>query len=124
MRDGILVAVGARTRALDAVASRLIQRDVRLQFAAARHRLESYSAAMHQAIRLRLSWARGEFAPLAAHLAQLSPLKILDRGYAIVERGGKIVKTPADAPVGSDVRLRLAAGELAAKIVSAPNKRE
>jgi exodeoxyribonuclease VII large subunit len=79
---------------------------------------------VNQAIRLRLSQARGEFAPLAAHLAQLSPLKILDRGYAIVERGGKIVKTPADAPVGSDVRLRLAAGELAAKIVSAPNKRE
>jgi exodeoxyribonuclease VII large subunit len=132
LRDGIRVAVGARTRALDAVASRLIQRDVRLQFAAARHRLESYSAAMHQAIRLRLSWARGEFAPLAAHLAQLSPLKILDRGYAIVERDGRgesqgprrIVKSPADAPVGSDLRVRLAAGELAARVVSATDKRE
>jgi exodeoxyribonuclease VII large subunit len=132
LRDGIRVAVGDRTRTLDAVASRLIQRDVRLQFAAARHRLESYSAAMHQAIRLRLSWARGEFAPLAAHLAQLSPLKILDRGYAIVERDGRgesqgprrIVKSPADAPVGSDLRVRLAAGELAARVVSATDKRE
>jgi exodeoxyribonuclease VII large subunit len=63
-----------------------------------------------------LSRARGDLAPLSAHLVQLSPLKILDRGYAIVERDSKIVKSPADAPVGSDVRLRLAAGELAAKI--------
>jgi len=60
---------------------------------------------------------------LAAHLAQLSPLKILDRGYAIVERDGKIVKTPADAPVGSAVRVRLAAGELAAKVI-APTERK
>jgi len=65
---------------------------------------------------LQLSRARGDLAPLSAHLAQLSPLKILDRGYAIVEREGKIVKSPADAPVGSEVRLRLAVGELAAKI--------
>jgi hypothetical protein len=34
-----------------------------------------------------------------------------------VEREGKIVKTPDDAPVGSDVRLRLAVGELRAKVI-------
>jgi len=78
--------------------------------------LQASLAAVNQAIQLRLSRARGELAPLSAHLVQLSPLKILDRGYAIVERDGKIVKSPADAPEGSDVRLRLAAGELAAKI--------
>ena len=38
----------------------------------------------------RLSRARGDLAPLSAHLVQLSPLKILDRGYAIVERDSKI----------------------------------
>jgi exodeoxyribonuclease VII large subunit len=124
LRDGIRLTLGLRTRALDAVATRLVQRDVRLQFAEARRRLESSSAAATQAIRLRLSRARGDLAPLAAHLAQLSPLKILDRGYAIVERDGKIVKSPADAPVGSDVRMRLAAGELAAKVVLAASKRE
>jgi len=79
-------------------------------------RFKASLAAVNQAIQLRLSRARGELAPLSAHLVQLSPLKILDRGYAIVERDGKIVKSPADAPEGSDVRLRLAAGELAAKI--------
>jgi len=58
----------------------------------------------------------------------LSPLKILDRGYAIVERAGpgerKIVKSPADAPVGSDLRVRLAAGELAARVVPPADERK
>jgi len=123
LRDSVRIALGLRTRALDAVATRLVQRDVRLQFAASRRRLEGCDAAVNQAIRLRLSRARGDLAPLAAHLAQLSPLKILDRGYAIVEREGKIVKTPADAPVGSDVRVRLAAGELTAKVIAASERK-
>ena len=123
MRDGIRITLGVRTRALDAVATRLIQRDVRLQFAAARRRLDAGDAAVNQAIRLRLSRARGDLAPLGAHLAQLSPLKILERGYAIVERAQKIVKSPADAPVGSDVRVRLAAGELSAKVIAANERK-
>jgi exodeoxyribonuclease VII large subunit len=120
LRDHARIAVNLRKRALDAIAARLVQRDVRLQFAEARRRLQASLAAVNQAVQLRLSRARGDLAPLSAHLAQLSPLKILDRGYAIVERAGqgekKIVKAPADAPIGSDVRLRLASGELSAKI--------
>jgi len=65
---------------------------------------------------LRLSRADGMLAPLEAHLKQLSPVKILERGYAIVEREGRVVKSPADAPVGSDVRVRLAEGELGARV--------
>jgi exodeoxyribonuclease VII large subunit len=73
---------------------------------------------VNQAIRLRLSRARGDLAPLAAHLAQLSPLKILDRGYAIVERDGKIVKSPADAPQGSEIQVRVAQGRFKARVTS------
>ena len=87
LRDGVRVAARSCASARWTRSQhRLVQRDVRLQFAAARRRLESCDAAVNQAIRLRLSRARGELAPLAAHLTQLSPLKILDRGYAIVER--------------------------------------
>ena len=68
-------------------------------------------------MRLRLSRARGQLGPLEAHLKQLSPLTILDRGYAIVEREGKIVKAPEDAPVGSEIRVRLAKGDLAAEVM-------
>jgi exodeoxyribonuclease VII large subunit len=118
LRDGVRIVLGLRGRSLDAVATRLVQRDVRLQFAASRRRLEACDAAVSQAIRLRLSRAKGDLAPLAAQLAQLSPLKILDRGYAIVERDGKIVKTPAEAPPDSEIEVRVAHGRLKAKVTS------
>jgi exodeoxyribonuclease VII large subunit len=117
LRDRVRIALGLRRRELDAAAARLIQRDVRLQFAASRRRLETCDAAVSQAVRLRLSRARGDLAPLAANLAQLSPLKILDRGYAIVERDGKIVKTPADAPRDSEIQVRVSQGRFKARVV-------
>jgi exodeoxyribonuclease VII large subunit len=80
--------------------------------------LETASVAATQLIRLRLTRAHGSLDPLVAHLTQLSPLKILDRGYAIVtNEGGGIVKQPEDAPVDSGVRIRLAQGELAARVL-------
>ena len=72
---------------------------------------------MRQSMRLRLSEARGKLSPLDAHLEQLNPLKILDRGYAIVEKDGKIVKTPDDAPSDSEVSIRIAKGHLRGRIL-------
>ena len=73
----------------------------------------------------RSTHAGAALGPLEAHLAQLSPLKILERGYAIVtrddEREGKLVKSPEDAPAGTDVRVRLAKGELRGRVL--PDKR-
>jgi exodeoxyribonuclease VII large subunit len=109
-------ALTDKRRALERTAARLGQLDVRLKFAAARRRLTASDNAIAQAMRLRLHRARGHCDILAAHLKQLSPLTILERGYAIVEREGKIVKSPEDAPVGSEVRLRLAKGGLGAVI--------
>jgi exodeoxyribonuclease VII large subunit len=106
-----------RKRALAKVRTELAKLDVRLRFAAARRRIESAEAKIGQAIRLRLSAAKGELAPFEAHLTQLSPLKILDRGYAIVENEGKIVKAPEDAPADSEIRIRIAKGYLRGRIL-------
>jgi len=109
-------SLAGRRRALEGASVRLSKMDVRLQFATARRRLEASNAALTQSMRLRLSGARGQLGPLEAHLKQLSPLTILDRGYAIVEREGKIVKVPEDAPVGSEIDIRLSTGKLRATV--------
>jgi exodeoxyribonuclease VII large subunit len=51
-------------------------------------------------------------------LHAVSPLATLDRGYAIVEdaESGKVLMKAADAKVGSDIRARLAEGELTATV--------
>ena len=106
----------SRRRALDSATSRIAAQDVRLKFAAVRRRLDAADGAITQRILLRVSRAQAELGPLEAHLKQLSPLTILERGYAIVERDGKIVKSPGDAPVGADIRVRISGGQLGAKV--------
>ena len=52
-----------------------------------------------------------------AHLSQLSPLRILDRGYAIVtNETGQIVKDSAAAAADSAIQVLLARGRLEAKV--------
>jgi exodeoxyribonuclease VII large subunit len=117
LRDLMRTMFDRRKRTLERLRAGLAQLDVRLQFAAARRRAESSEARLRQSMQLRLKGAQGKLSPLNAHLAQLSPLKILDRGYAIVENHGKIVKTPADAPVDSEVTIRIAQGRLRGRIL-------
>jgi exodeoxyribonuclease VII large subunit len=45
-----------------------------------------------------------------------SPLRVLARGYAVAEeaRMGSVIRTPAQAPAGTPLRIRLADGDLLA----------
>ncbi len=116
LRELWRASISGQRRTIDSWTARLAQHDVRLKFAAVRRKLEASDAAAMQSIRLRLSRAHNSIAPLEAHLKQLSPLTILERGYAIVERDGNIVKAPGDAPVGSQIEVRLARGKIAATV--------
>lgn len=61
--------------------------------------------------------ASGEIGRLEAQVRALSPASTLERGYAVVQRpDGHVVRSPDDAAPGTGVRLRLAAGELAATV--------
>jgi len=111
-------AIAARRKHLEELTARLRSLDLRLRMAAAGRRVAAAEAAAVQTIRLRVTRAHGRLNPLIAHLTQLSPLKILERGYAIVtnERGA-IVKQPGDAPAESRVDVRLAQGRIAARVL-------
>ena len=69
-----------------------------------------------QAIGLRLARHRSRLDRLSAQLSQLSPLRILERGYAIVSNQDGILKDAAAAPAGSRIHVRLAHGSLDAQV--------
>jgi exodeoxyribonuclease VII large subunit len=118
MRERAGAGASMRRKRFESVAARLIRLDLRLRFAAARRRLETAQASLARLIHLRLARAHGRLDPVVAHLTQLSPLKILDRGYAIVANAeGRIVKEPAQAPPGSAIEVRLARGRIAAQVI-------
>lgn len=116
-RERIRALLSDEKRRLDDLETRLRRQDVQVRFARARHRLESAQHAMEQAARLGISNARNRLSPVTAHLTQLSPLKILGRGYALVlTTGGTLVKSAAEAPPGTDLAIRLAQGQIGARV--------
>src|SRR5579884_541654 len=123
LRERTRAAVGGRLRRVDEFAARLHRQDLRLRFANARRRMDAAEAKLANGIALRLTRSRGRLNPLLAHLTQLSPLKILDRGYAIVtNEAGAIVKEPSQAPAGSSVAMRVARGRLEAVVTDAQKR--
>ena len=118
MRGRAQSVAAARRKRLEDLTARLRRQDLRLRMARARQRLQGADTAAAQLIRLRLTRAHGALNPLIAHLTQLSPLKILERGYAIVTNElGVIVKQPVDAPPDSKVDIRIAQGRMAARVL-------
>ncbi len=116
LKDLVRQTIAWRRRSLDQSSARLQKLDVRLKFAQTKHRFAALEARLQHAMRAHLARSAATLTPLEAHLTQLSPLKILERGYAIVEKDGKILKSPGEAPKNSKLRIRLAGGELGAKV--------
>jgi len=122
LREAMRAALGARQRRRRGLEERLRRFDVRPRLSAGRRRLEAARMTLQQSLALRLARHRGALDRLAAKLSQLSPLLILERGYAIVSSGAGIVKQPADAPAGSRIHVRVAGGEFDAKVEAARRK--
>lgn len=81
-----------------------------------RHRQEiltRHSQGLVAGIRDRLNRERARFGVAVGKIDALSPLAILERGFALCrDARGSIVKNAADVSLGDNVRVTLAAGEL------------
>jgi exodeoxyribonuclease VII large subunit len=60
-----------------------------------------------------LQGRRAELGRLGAQLSALSPLAVLDRGYAMVSSERAIVRDATQVAVGERLQIRLARGALA-----------
>jgi exodeoxyribonuclease VII large subunit len=118
LRDRMSARASSKRRQLEEWTGRLRNLDLRLRLAAAGRRAETCESALVQLIRLRSTRARARLDQASAHLSQLSPLKILERGYAIVTNdSGRVVTQATQAPESSEIRVRLARGRLAARVI-------
>lgn len=92
-------------------------RSPRESLALARQRQAELARRLSQAMERRLKERAWRLSSLAERLDDLSPLRTLGRGYAIVSRsGGEVVRDTAVLTPGERVRLRFAQGQAAARI--------
>ncbi|MHB8384604.1 MAG: exodeoxyribonuclease VII large subunit [Candidatus Binataceae bacterium] len=103
----------ARTMLALARATRARAREDELAAGALAHRLAAAGAKTIAAGRYRV-------AELAARMDSMSPLKVLERGYAVVTdiRTAKVVVDSAAAAIGDELDLRLMKGALTARVIA------
>jgi exodeoxyribonuclease VII large subunit len=107
-------------RRLETVAAAVRHYDLRRVLAGIRGELEALSAAMTAAMRNQLLQNKVRIERMGRALEALSPLAILDRGYALVFDGqGQLVKDAALVKRGDEITARVARGEIRATVKKA-----
>ena len=91
--------------------------DVTRKLAGMRDQLQNRTSTLVGAFRTLLLRQRARLDRSAGQLEALSPLAILDRGYALVfDSSGKLVKDAGNVKTGEDISARVAKGEIVATV--------
>lgn len=98
---------------LDVAGARIQHFDLRRQLATIAREIDARTSMMTGAVRRLLLQRRADWERTGTRLEELSPLKILDRGYALVfDSTGKLVKDTAQVQIGDQISARLARGTI------------
>jgi exodeoxyribonuclease VII large subunit len=98
---------------LDTLDRRLRERDPRVRLGRQQERRRRAESALEQCMRLKLERLRARIESQAAQLGHLSPLRVLERGYAVVQdAAGHAVRRAEETELGQRLTVRLAEGRL------------
>jgi exodeoxyribonuclease VII large subunit len=103
----------AHRTALGGLERRLAAQNV---VARARREVDGLASRRDAAIRKIVERRGAELGRLGAQMAALSPLAVLDRGYAMALHGTRVVRAASEVAAGDALTLRLAQGTLSVKV--------
>jgi len=96
---------------------------LRAALAASRAKFESLQNSRDQLMNARLGAAKRQLGLAAAALDAMSPLRVLERGYAIAhDKAGHVVRDAGSLSIGEQLRLRLWKGELDCRVEGTRNE--
>jgi exodeoxyribonuclease VII large subunit len=102
----------------------LLRHDPRRQLAHARGHFDACRTRLDRALERTMEARRGRLSSLEAQLSSLSPLAVLDRGYALVlDANGALVRSARQVAPGDNVVTRLSDGAFGSRVetVSPPD---
>ena len=113
----------ARANRLTVLATRIQSQNPAVRLALARRRLEAAAQSLRRLARSTIADRASRLDRARASLDALSPLAVLNRGYALVyiQNGtadGQLLRNAADAHPGQTIRARLAQGSVSAEVKS------
>ena len=109
-----------RAKRLRDLGARLQATNLQLRFSQSRHRSDLARQKLTKLAEARLWKARSQHELLALRLNQLSPLAVLGRGYAILEKVGGVIVREANSTVpGEHLKVRLHRGQLSVTVYEA-----
>src|SRR5882724_11100435 len=110
-------------RRLEAAAHSLSPAQLRSAVTAARTRFTSLTRTRDASIAMRVEAARQKLGVVAAALDAMSPLKVLERGYAIARNAdGGVVREAGTTAIGDALRVRLWKGALECRVEAVENE--
>lgn len=113
-----------RRRHFEMLAAAVRHYDLPMVLAGVRKELDGKVAAMVAAARSLLWQRRARLERLTGQMEALSPMAILERGYALVfDSSGKVLKDAAGVKPGDEIKARLTRGEIGATVKTISEKR-
>jgi exodeoxyribonuclease VII large subunit len=113
-----------RQREVAELTAAVLRHDPRQQLGQAREQLAACRTRLDRTLERMLDGATARLSSLDARLHSLSPLAVLERGYALVlDAAGGLVRSTAQVAAGNLVTTRLADGDFTSRVETAqPNK--
>ena len=108
--------ISAKRRDLDLIMRSPVLSDISELFADRKDKINDYSRRIQAEITSAISERRADLAVLTGKADALSPLSVLARGYGIVEKDGKNIRSTESLNVGDEVDISLSKGGMSAKI--------
>lgn len=123
LRRALSIDTDRRGAQVEALAARLGSRHPGREIAARIGRVDVLLGRLQTAGRVRLERSTARFDGLTRALEAVSPVAVLERGYAVVREGNRIVRDATTVQVGQFLDIRVARGRVGA-IVDAVKSQE
>jgi exodeoxyribonuclease VII large subunit len=117
MEEAIYEPLRADQRHIAQLTATVLRHDPRQALGRARERLTAAYTHLHRSMERKFHESRADLTALGARLQSLSPMAVLERGYALVlDRNGAPIRSVAQVAPGDTITTRVADGAFTSRI--------
>lgn len=118
----IYAVIEAKHSQLKNLEKRLAAQDPRQIIQAQQQKIDFYHKQLSQLIKQKFNFHQQQIAHLASQLNALSPLAVLNRGYAVLSKNSLVIDSTTKVTKGDEISAKIADGNLELKVLKITKK--